>query len=390
MPHIDVLTAYLICGVSALVGAAMLRIAATDDQRLREAVRVCGWGLVTLGVGLLPAGLGDRAGHVLAQLSLTVGSAVGVTLVARGIGQLQGRDFSLARLVALAAALAAVCISAWLAGPLLFGLVYAVVLAAAATLLNWLGRGFVLSPRDLVERGLGLSLLLISSSSWVRVGFTVTYDGPPKVNLLYVPTHIEPVFAALYGVMPMVIATLLLSLVNARLHQQLRTRAITDELTGSMTRRALGELAPATIDLALRRQQAVAVLMLDLDHFKRVNDTYGHATGDHVLKVAAATLQVNVRHDALLARYGGEEFVAVVPVDDLAGALQVAERLRAAIARVDWSTTARIGHGVTVSVGVALVGADGRLEDTLRRADQALYLAKAEGRNRVQASLTAA
>ncbi len=390
MLQIDVLTAYLICGVSALVGAVMLRIAVTDDQRLREAVRVCGWGLVTLGVGLLPAGLGDRAGHPLAQLSLTVGSAVGVALVARGLGQLQGRDFPLAWLLALAAALGAVCISAWLAGPLRFGLVYAFVLAAVATLLIWLGRGFVLSPRDLVERGLGLSLLLISSSSWVRAGFTVTYDGPPKVNLLYVPTNIEPVIAALYGVMPMVIATLLLSLVNARLHQQLRTRAITDELTGLMTRRALGELAPATIDLALRRQQAVAVLMLDLDHFKQVNDTYGHATGDQVLKVAAATLQANVRHNALLARYGGEEFVAVVPVDDLAGARQVSERLRAAIEGADWSATVRMGQGVTVSVGVALVSADGRLEDTLRRADQALYHAKADGRNRVQVSLMAA
>ena len=130
--------------------------------------------------------------------------------------------------------------------------------------------------------------------------------------------------------------------------------------------------------------------MLDLDHFKVVNDTYGHATGDKVLKVAAATLQANVRHDALLARYGGEEFVAVVPVDDLAGARRVAERLRGAIEAAAWSTTVQMANGVTVSVGVALVGAAGGLDEALQRADQALYHAKHEGRNRVQVSLMAA
>ena len=380
----------MICGISALVGAAMLRIAETDDARLRAAVRVCGWGMVTLGAGLLPAGLGDRVGHPLAQLSLAISSAVGIALVARGVGQLQGRDFPVRWLAVLAVAAGAVCTSAWLVGPLRFGLVYALLLATVATLLNWLGRGFVLSPRDLVERGLGLSLLLITASSWLRAGFTVAYEGPVKPNLLYVPSALEPFIAAMYGVMPMVIATLLLSLVNARLRQQLRNRAITDELTGTMTRRALGELAPAAIDLAQRRQHAVAVLMLDLDHFKLVNATYGHATGDRVLKVAAATLQANVRPDALLARFGGEEFVAVVPVDDLGGARQVAERLRAAIEGADWSTTVQAVRGVTVSVGVALVSADGSLEDTLRRADQALYHAKRDGRNRVQVSLMAA
>ncbi len=390
MLHVDVLTAYLICGVSALVGAAMLRIAETDDPRLRAAVRVCGWGLVTLGVGLLPAGLGERVGHPLAQFSLAFGSLVGVLLVARGIGQLQGRDLPGAGFWALSVALAVSCVSAWLAGPLHFGLVYALLLAAVATLLNWLGRGFLSSPRDLVERGLGLCLLLISVSSWTRAGFTLVHDGPPRVSLLYVPKDLEPVLAALYGVMPMVIATLLLSLVNARLRQQLRSRAITDELTGTMTRRALGELAPATIELARQRQRDVAVLMLDLDHFKVVNDTYGHPTGDKVLKVAAATLQANVRHDALLARYGGEEFVALVPVDDLAGARRVAERLRGAIEAAAWSTTVQMAQGVTVSVGVALVGRGGSLDEALQRADEAMYHAKRDGRNRVQVNPMAA
>jgi diguanylate cyclase (GGDEF)-like protein len=106
--------------------------------------------------------------------------------------------------------------------------------------------------------------------------------------------------------------------------------------------------------------------------------------------MAAATLQANVRQDALLARYGGEEFVAVVAVGSLADALQAAERLRAAIANAAWSTTLPMARGVTVSAGVALVEAGGSLDDAIQRADKALYQAKREGRNRVvsEASLT--
>lgn len=390
MLYVDVLSAYLNCGVSALVGAAMLRIAATDDLRLRAALRVCGLALVTLGVGLLPAGLGGDAGHPLAQFSLTFGSLVGVVLMARGLGQMQGRDIPEAWLWPLVIAIAAMCIGAWQAGPRAFGLVYAFALAAASSLMAWQGRGFVGSPRDLVERAMGVSLLLVAASGWTRAGFTLAYVGPPRVDLLYMPPGLAPLVAALYGVIPIVMATLLLSMVNTRLHQQLRSRAITDELTGTMTRRALGELAPATIELAQQQQREVAVLMLDLDHFKAVNDTYGHATGDRVLRLAAATLQANLRHDALLARYGGEEFVAVLPVDDLASARRVAERLRGSIENAAWTTTLKLAEGVTVSVGVALVGNGGSLEDSLQRADQALYHAKHEGRNRVQVSLMAA
>jgi diguanylate cyclase (GGDEF)-like protein len=204
------------------------------------------------------------------------------------------------------------------------------------------------------------------------------------------PAPLASVIAALYGVVPIIVATLLLSLVNARLRHQLHSRAITDELTGTMTRRALRELAPAAIELARQRHCEIAVLMLDLDHFKNINDTYGHAAGDKVLRVAAATLQANVRHDALLVRYGGEEFVALTPVDDLAAARRVAERLRGAIEKIDWRAALTIDRSITISIGVALIGAGGNLDGALARADQALYHAKCEGRNRVQASLMAA
>jgi diguanylate cyclase (GGDEF)-like protein len=185
----------------------------------------------------------------------------------------------------------------------------------------------------------------------------------------------------------MIGATLLLTLANAGLRHQLRLRAITDELTGTMTRRALRELAPALIEQHHGQQHEVAVLMLDLDAFKVVNDNHGHAVGDAVLRLAARALQAHTRVDTLLARYGGEEFVVVVPVDDLPAARRVAERLRQSVEAVPWPSELGLRSGVTVSVGLAMIGAGECLDAALKRADEALYRAKHEGRNQCQVAL---
>ena len=389
MLRIDILSAYFHCGVSALVGAVMLRIAVIDDPRLRQAIHTFGLGLVAAGLSLLPAGFGDAAGHPLAQFSMTSGSLIGVLLIARAVAWMQGRELGSEAFWALFVVALAVGASQQL-GPRVLALAYVLALASCTSLLAWLGRGFVAAPRDLAERLLGVTLLLVAASSWLRAGFTLHDSGPPRIDLLYMPPWLAPVVAALYSVVPIVLASLALSLVNARLHQQLHSRAMTDELTGVMTRRALGELAHDRIDMAHRQHRAAAVLMLDLDHFKSVNDTYGHRTGDEVLRLAASTLRANLRPDTLLARYGGEEFVAVLVVDDLASARRTAERLRTSIEGADWRGSVAMNRGMTVSVGVALVAFDGGLEEALQRADQALYHAKREGRNRVQVSLSAA
>jgi diguanylate cyclase (GGDEF)-like protein len=389
MFHVDVLSAYLICGVSALIGAGILHLAEIDELRLRRALHNCGWALVTLGVGLLPAGLGAAAAHPAAQLSLGLGSLAGIVLMAYGLGQAQGSEMPTAWLWALLAALAVANTAAQAMDALVYGRVYALGLAGTGTLLFWQVRGFIGGSRSLIERGLGLALGLLCVSSWARWTFTLQYSGPARVDMLYVPGALAPIFAALYGVFPIVLATLLLSLVNARLHQQLRSRATTDELTGTMTRRALRELAPVMIGQRDRRHE-LAVLMLDLDHFKAVNDGKGHAVGDQVLRVVATTLRMHLRHDALLARYGGEEFVVVLPVGDVPGARRAAERLRLAVEQVDWQKTAGLDGPITVSVGVALVGHSETLDAALQRADEALYRSKREGRNQVQISLMVA
>lgn len=390
MLQVDVLSGYVICGAGSFVGAAMLRIAETDEARAQMVLRMCGWGFVILGIGLMPAALGAGAAHPAAQFTLAFGTLAGLTLVGRGLGLIQGRLLTTPWTAVLIAAFAAASWLALQAGPRSFGIVYAANLAGLSSLAAWLARGFVLSPRDLTERALGASLVALAATAWARLGFTLDYQGPAQAHFLYAPEPLMSVFAVLYGVLPMIVATLLLTVVNGRLRQQLRTRAITDELTGTMTRRALRELAPALIEQQQLRQLDVAVLMLDLDRFKSINDSYGHAMGDAVLQLAASSLQAHMRPDTLLARYGGEEFVAVIPVDDLPSARRVAERLRLAVAEADWQGSLKLVGKVTVSVGVAIAGPTETFDAVLKRADEALYRAKRDGRDQCQASLAVA
>ena len=174
------------------------------------------------------------------------------------------------------------------------------------------------------------------------------------------------------------------------MRQNLNDRALKDELTGLYTRRATREMAPERIVQARRSRLGVAVMMLDLDHFKRINDGLGHGAGDLVLRPVGSLLRDNARPDTLLARYGGEEFVVLSPVEDLRAARRLAERLRLAIADAPWAEITHEAAGVTLSAGVALVEIGASLDDALRRADAALYRAKREGRNQVQVGVEAA
>jgi diguanylate cyclase (GGDEF)-like protein len=390
MLRVDVLSGYLICGAGALVGAAMLRIADTSDDRTRQALRLCLWGFVVLGVGLLPAGLGQAVAHPAAQFSLSFGTLAGMVLVGCGLGEVQGRSLSLRSIAALVAACAAALGWALAIDQRIFGECFAAGLVAIAAFVTWQTRGMVMRPRDVTEGALGASMAVLLLSCGARLVFTLADTGPARSDLMYVPEPWRSLLAALYGVLPMIVATLLLTLVNARLRHQLRARAITDELTGTMTRRALRELAPALIEEQRRQQREVAVLMLDLDRFKQINDTHGHQMGDAVLRFAARVLHTHTRVDTLLARYGGEEFVAVVPVEDLPTARRVAERLRHAVESAPWHDELRLAADVTVSVGVAMIGPVETLDAALQRADEALYRDKRDGRNQCQVALARA
>lgn len=174
-------------------------------------------------------------------------------------------------------------------------------------------------------------------------------------------------------------------LVSAR--EQLRIQATHDSLTGLFNRRAIQEALDREATRCRREKKPVGVIMADVDHFKLINDTYGHQAGDAVLQEIARRMSASLRAYDSVGRYGGEEFLVVVPGSDLAAAAELAERLRQGIAAQPVSTDSAM-ISVTVSLGVA-VSADqpGGLDDLLRRADEALYAAKDRGRNRVETAL---
>jgi diguanylate cyclase (GGDEF)-like protein len=166
--------------------------------------------------------------------------------------------------------------------------------------------------------------------------------------------------------------------------RQLVTLATLDPLTGALNRRSFFERGALTLEQASSETGAVSALMLDADHFKRINDTYSHAGGDAVLKALVATLKLETRGGDLIGRLGGEEFAILLPRTSPAAAWQTAERLRAAVSALAVETgDARISF--SVSIGLAgTAGPDDELDALLARADRALYLAKANGRNRVE------
>ena len=202
-----------------------------------------------------------------------------------------------------------------------------------------------------------------------RVGVvTATADRPGAFNA----NHLELVrFIAM---------TIALDIENVRLHRV----AVTDPLTGAYNREFLMQRLPQEIEAAIDRDRSLSVAMIDVDHFKAVNDQYGHGVGDVVLAEVARRLRSAIRAGDLLVRYGGEEFLAVLPKADAGRAWEVGERMRQRVCERGFD----IGDGLTlilrVSVGIAQWRMGETMPDLIERADIALYDAKERGRNRVE------
>jgi diguanylate cyclase (GGDEF)-like protein len=172
------------------------------------------------------------------------------------------------------------------------------------------------------------------------------------------------------------------TLLTSQWHQaKLETIAQRDPLTGLLNRRAFKEVCDLLWARSIRQNQPLAVLMIDIDHFKRINDRLGHAAGDEVLREVADLLIRKLRADDLVCRYGGEEFAAILPNTSEAQALALAERLRSEIAMLDLTGPGQ--QRITVSIGLAQrTSGIEHWENVLACADQALYEAKDAGRNR--------
>jgi diguanylate cyclase (GGDEF)-like protein len=189
--------------------------------------------------------------------------------------------------------------------------------------------------------------------------------------------------ALAFVVLVLALHATLMALVVTRLTGELRRMSRHDSLTGLLNRRAMEELLFAQVQRSVRGREPFAIMMLDLDHFKRVNDHYGHAVGDQALKHVAKLLHGSVREVDSLARFGGEEFVVLMPGASLAQAQPIAERLRERLCSTPL-ICAETTVPLSISVGIAQwrEGAED-LSQLLVRADTALFQAKDQGRNRV-------
>lgn len=237
-----------------------------------------------------------------------------------------------------------------------------------------------------LEPETALACAHLTTPAWPYVCMPLTAQGQ-ILGLLHLQTEPRDSGARLgtvLGLLPAVAAEVALALSNLTLRAELLAKSVRDPLTDLFNRRYLEETLTREIDRARRKQSALTVAMTDLDHFKRLNDTWGHAAGDQVLKSFAGLLQAHFRTQDVLCRYGGEEFALIFPDCSTDQAQRRAESLLTALRATAIPYGDKEITGVTASVGIAGCPVQGGTpEALLRRADHALYEAKRAGRDRV-------
>ncbi|UST72998.1 GGDEF domain-containing protein [Pseudomonas siliginis] len=184
------------------------------------------------------------------------------------------------------------------------------------------------------------------------------------------------------GDLDSLLSCLLYPMRNALLYRAATQSALRDPLTGAGNRVAMEQTLQREIDMSRRHAQPLSVLMLDIDHFKRVNDDHGHGAGDDVLRAIAASIKAQLRNVDMVFRYGGEEFLILLSNTGREAAAMVGERLRQATQSEEYFADGQLIE-ITVSLGCSTLLPGESADSLLRRADSALYVAKREGRNRL-------
>ncbi|PQP03242.1 MULTISPECIES: GGDEF domain-containing protein [Pseudomonas] len=184
------------------------------------------------------------------------------------------------------------------------------------------------------------------------------------------------------GHLESLLSTLLYPMRNALLYRAATQSALRDPLTDTGNRIAMDQTLQREIEMSRRHSQPLSLLMLDIDHFKQINDTYGHSAGDEVLKAVAASIKSQLRNVDMVFRFGGEEFMILLSNTNREAAAMVGERLRFAAQAQDYVAEGKAIE-LTVSLGCSTLLPGESAESLLRRADSALYVAKREGRNRL-------
>ncbi|MEM7207264.1 MAG: GGDEF domain-containing protein [Pseudomonadota bacterium] len=237
-------------------------------------------------------------------------------------------------------------------------------------------------PHDSIgytNKTLGIALSL-GKMSRHRMEYNIVLAGQPLGEIvitrsrLFVTKEVE--------IMENLMCSLVYPLRNATMYQLAMMSAFQDPLTGINNRASLEKSLPREISLAQRHGTPLTLMVIDVDHFKQINDTHGHQVGDTVLRDLTRVYAESVRTTDLVFRYGGDEFVIALSNTDLAGARDVAERIRDGIEKCHF-TVGNVRLVISASIGLTQLNGRDTLESAFRRADEALLLAKREGRNRV-------
>lgn len=366
--------------LTAAMGAVMSAAAlANPILRITPIARSVGFALLAFVLFRFRAGLGEPVAVVLGNIAM----ALALSEYATGLRAMAGHAvLSVWRWAPVG--LVGVASLVFLHVVQLRLVAVGVVLAGQAALVAWSLSRFARNERLVGFWFVVVGAVGCSATFVVRALLAALLPAQVLVSEIAPLMSLFTVIALVAGMVFMATGTLVLALEQQVQHN--RRLALVDALTGLPNRRHALQTLARTHAGASRAQQPLAVLMMDVDYFKKVNDTYGHPAGDAVLVRVGEVLRQRLRAQDLAARFGGEEFLVLLPDTDAAGALQVAEALRQAIQHEGIAVTPGKHIGVTVSVGVC-AGAAGALpppESLISRADDALYQAKADGRNCVR------
>jgi len=380
---VDMHTLWLISGVVTLAAAGVVAFLRSLHHSTANALGLHALALAIGGTGLLMAAAAARRPDSLLAASADATIASSLLLACESVRRLYGANPRPALLMALLFATLAGCLGfEIMREEPVARIAFTSVLVAMASSLT---AARIMNARDpsadavrrlLVVAGLANALVWL-----LRSGLAADSLNLP-VSHTAMATPLDIVSAALQSLLPAIVTALMVTASYARVADELRALATTDPLTRLVSRRVLFEHGRPLIAAMRAAERPLAAMMVDIDHFKRINDRYGHAAGDAVLRHCARQLRAGTRADALVARYGGEEFGLLVPLDRPGDGFVAAERLRHRVS----SRPCRVEQDeirATVSIGAAILQPDQTLEQLLAEADRLLYTAKRGGRDRV-------
>jgi len=379
---LDIRSIFLVSGIGSLLGAGFLFGMRPRAGELREAFGLFSLAVTMMGAAFIGLGLGGMPDSVAGRVASNVLVAGATVAIWQACRRVAGRAAQPALLLVALGVLALVLWPLSLesaAQPLrhLLGSVWALGFLALAL------RELLASP----PMGDAGAMRLARGTLWVfcvlllaRIAGLVAFAGPGATAGAGTGVLLGW-FNLVFATVPFVLTISALAIANSRLAAELERLVGTDDLTGLVSRRVLFERGEAMLE-RLPADGCLAVLMIDLDEFKRVNDAHGHATGDGVLRHVARLLREALRDDSLIVRYGGDEFCALVPVSSEAAAFVVGERLRHALAATPCPLV-QPPVAITASIGVTVHRQGSSLRERLAEADRRAYNAKASGRNQV-------